>query len=81
MPPKLARYNGVGMTNRSFLHDEDPKVSKLRQEIREQLPYGNDWLNTPHALLGGESPEQKLASGGYDAVRNLFLNILYVGMT
>lgn len=74
-------YNGVGMTNRVFPNDYDLKVANLRQEIIEKLPYGDYWLTTPHALLGGQSPEQRLAAGDYDAVRNLVYSILYIGMT
>jgi hypothetical protein len=69
------------MTNRVFPNDYDLKVANLRQEIIEKLPYGREWLNTPHRLLRGETPEQLLISGDYDAVRNLFHSILYIGMT
>jgi hypothetical protein len=69
------------MTNRRFLNDDDLKVANLRQEVCEKLPNGSEWLNTPHALLRGETPEQRLISGDYDAVRNLFESILYIGIS
>ena len=69
------------MTNRTFLNEEDLRIAKLRQEICEKLPNGSEWLNTPHRLLAGQTPEQRLIAGGYDAVRNLFESILYIGIS
>ena len=69
------------MTSRHFLSEGDLTAANLRQEICENLPNGNEWLKTPHALLGGQTPEQRLISGDHDAVRNLFESILYIGMS
>jgi len=33
-------------------------------------------LNTPHELLDGKSPEQRLIDGDYDSLQNLFQSIL-----
>ncbi len=74
-------YNEARMTNRQFPTDEDPRIGQLRQEISEALPNGSEWLNTPHPLLAGETPEQRLIAGDYDAVRNLFYSILYIGIS
>ena len=69
------------MTNRIFPDEEDLPIAKLRQEICEKLPNGSEWLNTPHRLLAGQTPEQRLIAGDYDAVRNLFESILYIGIS
>jgi uncharacterized protein (DUF2384 family) len=69
------------MTNRIFLNEEELRIAKLRQEISEKLPNGSEWLNTPHQLLGGKTPEQRLIAGDYGVVRNLFESILYVGIS
>lgn len=59
----------------------DPKAIELVAQIREALPYADDWLKTPHSLLGGETPEQRLVAGDIDRVRNLFESILYIGIS
>jgi hypothetical protein len=38
----------------------NPKAEELMEEIRSTVPWGDVWLKSPHALLGGESPEQKI---------------------
>jgi hypothetical protein len=45
------------------------------------LPNGSEWLNTPHHLCAGQTPEQRLIAGDYEAVRNLFESILHVGIS
>ena len=62
-------------------HDEDLHVANMRQEICEKLPNGSEWLMTPHELLAGQTPEQRLIAGDHDAVRNLFESILYIGIS
>ena len=69
------------MTNQRFLNEEDLEVARLRQDICEKLPSGSEWLNTPHELLGGQTPEQRLIAGDFEAVRNLFESILYIGIS
>jgi hypothetical protein len=59
----------------------DPNAEALLEEIREKLPFADDWLQTPHALLGGDTPEQRIVAGDLDGVRNLFESILYIGIT
>ena len=55
-------------------------AEKLIDEIRS-VPWGDGWLSTPHALLGGESPEHTIIAGDIESVRNLFESILYIGIT
>jgi len=69
------------VTNRYYLDESQLLSGKLRQEICEVLPHGSEWLNTPHELLAGESPEQRLIAGDYESVRNLFESILYIGIS
>jgi hypothetical protein len=69
------------MTNRTFLNEGDLRIAKLRQEICEKLPNGSEWLNTPHELLAGQTPEQRLIAGDYDSVLNPFESILYIGIS
>jgi len=69
------------MTNRIFLNEGDLRIAKLRQEICEKLPNGGEWLNMPHELLAGQTPEQRLIAGDYDSVLNLFESILYIGIS
>jgi len=57
-----------------------PQSQELLDEIRT-VSWGDAWLRTPHDLLGGETPEQKIMSGDTDSVRNLFESILYIGIT
>lgn len=66
--------------HRSFQMD-DTAAAALVSEIRQMLPYADEWLTTPHNLLGGETPEQRIRKGDVDAVRNLVESILYVGIT
>jgi hypothetical protein len=35
----------------------------------------------PHALLAGQTPEQRLIAGDYDSVLNLIESILYIGIS
>jgi len=60
-----------------LLNDE---AEALRMEIRKSLPYGQDWLATPHQLLGGDTPEERILAGDLETVNNLFHSILYVGV-
>ena len=56
------------------------EAEELRAEVISELPNGATWLVTPHELLGGLSPEQKMQHGGISAVRDLVYSILYVGI-
>jgi hypothetical protein len=68
------------MTNRSP-SEEDLQISALRREIIEKLPHGTEWLATPHELLGGATPAERLSAGGYEEVRQLFYSIVYIGIS
>jgi Protein of unknown function (DUF2384) len=58
-----------------------PDAEELRLEIVRDLPNGQSWLETPHDLLGGVTPEQKIRAGELDDVRNLLYSILYIGIS
>ncbi|MGA2328833.1 MAG: MbcA/ParS/Xre antitoxin family protein [Bryobacteraceae bacterium] len=55
-------------------------ASELRAEISSQLPNGAEWLKTPHQMLGGETPEERISAGDLDSVRHLLHSILYIGV-
>jgi hypothetical protein len=57
----------------------DP-AEALRTEIRNTLAYGQDWLMTPHQLLGGDTPEERIQVGDLEAVNSLFHSVLYIGV-
>ena len=63
------------------LQGMDPKGIELIEEIEKILPNADDWLRTPHSLLGGDTPVQRIRAGDIDRVRNLFESILYIGIT
>ncbi len=65
------------MATGHLLNDD---AEELRMRIRIDLPYGQDWLNTPHQLLGGATPEERIQAGDLEAVRNLLYSILEVGV-
>jgi len=52
----------------------------LRRQILKELPYGQDWLVTPHQLLGGDTPAERIRAGDVEGVKNLLHSILYIGM-
>jgi hypothetical protein len=54
---------------------------QLRAEVISLLPDGDGWLLTPHELLGGETPEQRIAGGDVKSVRDLLYSIVYIGVT
>lgn len=53
---------------------------ELRAEIVKQLPHGAEWLKTPHRMLGGETPEDRIRVGDVESVHHLLQCILYVGI-
>jgi hypothetical protein len=61
-------------------HLPNDQAEALRREINSTLPYGKDWLITPHQLLGGDTPEERILAGDLEAVQNLLHSILYVGV-
>lgn len=56
-------------------------ASSLRLEISNLLPEAKEWLNTPHDLLGGDTPEQRIAAGDLESVRHLLYSIVYIGIS
>jgi hypothetical protein len=61
-------------------HLRNDEAEALRTEVCNALPYGRDWLVTPHQLLGGDTPEDRILAGDLEAVRNLLHSILYIGV-
>jgi hypothetical protein len=61
-------------------HLRNDEAEALRMEICNALPYGSDWLVTPHQLLGGDTPEDRMLAGDLESVRNLLHSILYIGV-
>jgi Protein of unknown function (DUF2384) len=61
-------------------HLRDDEGAALRMEIRNTLPFGGDWLVTPHPLLGGDTPEDRMLPADLESVRNLFHSVLYIGV-
>lgn len=57
------------------------EADELRLEILRDLPNAQQWLNTPHPLLGGVTPEQKIQAGELEKVQDLLYSILYVGIS
>lgn len=53
----------------------------VAQEIDDLLPNGEHWRRTPHALLEGDTPDERIANGDEKAVRELLASILYVGIS
>jgi hypothetical protein len=60
-----------------ILNDEG---EALRRDILRELPYGQDWLVTPHQLLSGDTPEERILAGDVEGVKNLLHSILYTGV-
>lgn len=79
-PKETAPSRNRKNTEMPFPKMQFNQAESLRNEIRETLPYGQDWLTTPHQLLGGVAPEERILAGDLEAVRNLFHSILYVGV-
>jgi hypothetical protein len=56
------------------------EVEDLRREILESVPYAEQWLSSPNMWLRGQTPEQMLAAGELNVVREIVDSILYVGV-
>jgi hypothetical protein len=65
---------------RRKMKSRDELASELQAEIISQLPNGAEWLKTPHQLLGGETPEERISADDLDSVRHLLHSILYIGV-
>jgi hypothetical protein len=68
---------GFGMAQAKAMTQRN--AVELREEIINELPDGEEWLETPHLMLSGRTPEQAISDGDLDAVQNLLYSILYVG--
>jgi hypothetical protein len=53
----------------------------LYGEIIRVLPNGEQWLVTPHELLDGDTPQQRIDVGDLESVRDLLYSIVYVGIS
>lgn len=53
----------------------------LRLEIADLLAEAPQWLKTPHELLGGQTPDERIEAGDINTVRNLLYSIIYVGVS
>ena len=71
----------IEMTNPMYLNEGDLRIAQLREEIGKMTNNDPAWLNTPHHLLAGDSPEKRLIAGDYDSVENLLHSILYIGIS
>ena len=62
---------------------QQQKAEKLRSEILAELgrDYGVDWLETPHRMLSGRTPERAIDDGDFEAVEDLLYSILCIGAT
>jgi hypothetical protein len=58
----------------------DPKTIELLEEIRIILPDAENWLQSPHRSLGGETPVRRILAGDTERVRNLFELTVYIGV-
>jgi hypothetical protein len=56
------------------------EAEDLRREILNNVPYAEQWLSSPNTRLRGQTPEQAIAAGQLEAVRNVVDSILYVGV-
>ena len=64
--------------------DQDPnqdEAEKLRQEILYEVPNAEEWLISPNSWLSGQTPEQAIASGQLERVRQIVYSILYIGVS
>ena len=60
-----------------LLPDEMPD---LREEVKRVVADPDLWLDTPHELLGGRTPNEVIAQGDPQQVRDLLRAIKYGGM-
>jgi hypothetical protein len=77
MPEQIDDASG-GAAEKAMV-DPRETAAELRREIVER--FGETWLHTEHALLGGLSPDQAIKAGDIKMVRNLLDLILYVGIS
>jgi hypothetical protein len=58
-----------------------PGEGDIETEARKMFAAPDEWMGRPHPLLGGQSPEECIAFGDEQAVRDLLRGIIYTGQT
>ena len=66
------------MKRKDLFPDELPDI---REEVKRLVVDADLWFNTPHQHLGGKTPNEVMASGEVQAVRDLLRGIKYGVMT
>ena len=66
------------MQRKDLLPDETPDIL---EEVKLLVAEPNLWLDTPHQLLGGKTPNEVIAQGDTQRVRDLLRAIKYGVMT
>jgi uncharacterized protein (DUF2384 family) len=62
------------MKRQDLLPDETPD---LREEVKRLVADPDLWLDTPHDLLGGRTPNEVITQGDPQQVRDLLRAIKY----
>lgn len=62
------------MKRQDLLPDEMPD---LREEVKRLVADPDLWLDTPHELLGGQTPNEVIMQGDPQRVRDLLRAIKY----
>ena len=57
------------------------EVPDIREEVKRLVTDPALWLDTPHQHLGGKTPNEVMASGEVQPVRDLLRGIKYGVMT
>lgn len=78
MPEQTNDVASDGAAEKAMANPKETPA-ELRREIVER--FGETWLHTEHALLGGLSPDQAIEAGDIKMVRSLLDLILYVGIS
>lgn len=66
------------MQRKDLLPDETPDIF---EEVKRLIAEPHLWLDTPHELLGGKTPNEVMEEGGTQRVRDLLRAIKYGVMT
>ena len=76
MPERQAAATGMTPSK-----DAREEAQGLREKILRELPDGSEWLQTPHRMLSGRTPEEAIRDGHLKAVEVLLYSVQYVGAT
>lgn len=68
------RSQDTSMKRQDLLPDETPD---LHEEVKRLVADPDLWLDTPHELLGGRTPNEVIARGDPQRVRDLLRAIKY----